>query len=125
MLSKLISVLRTEPSVVMYGLNALLTALVAFGAHASPGQTAAVTTIATAVITIVTAASTRPVAVPLITGAVATIATAAAAFGLHLTSAQIGAAVPLLTVVLSLILRQAVTPVATLAAQKLAQRAHP
>lgn len=127
-MSKLISVLKFEPSVVMYALNALLTALVAFGVHASPGQTAAITTIVAAVITIVTAASTRPVAVPLITGAGATIATAAAAFGLHLTSAQIGAAVPLAAVILSLVLRQAVTPVATLAAQKRAaeaQRAHP
>ena len=124
MLGKLINALKTEPSVVMYAVNALLTALVAFGVHASPGQTAAVATIAAGVITIVTAASTRPVAVPLIVGAVSTVATAAAAFGLHLTSAQIGAAVPVLTIILSLVLREAVTPVATLNAERRAKRAH-
>lgn len=112
MLKRILAVFQTEPAVIMYGLSAVLTALVAFGVHASPGQVAAVTTIATGLITIVTAVTTRPVAVPVVTGAVATIATAAAAFGLHLSTAQIGAFVPVLAIVLSLILRQAVTPVA-------------
>jgi hypothetical protein len=118
MLSKFIRMCKTEPAVLMYAVNAALTALVAFGFHATPGWTGAVTTIAAAVITIVTAAATRPVAVPVITGAVATIASAAAAFGLHLSSAQIGAAVPVLAIILSLVLRQAVTPLATIHARK-------
>ena len=95
----------------------LLTALVAFGLHARPTQTAAVTTIGAAVVAIVTAFATRPVSVPVIAGGVSTIAVAAGAFGLHLSSAQIGAGVPVLALVLSLILRQAVTPLVTLRAQ--------
>jgi hypothetical protein len=113
MLAKLLKLIRTEPAVFMGALNALVTAWVAFGFRASPGQTAAVTTTGVAIVAIVTAFATRPVSVPVLTGSVATIATAAAAFGLHLSSAQIGAGVPVLALVLSLVLRQAVTPLAT------------
>lgn len=94
----------------------MVTAWAAFGFRASPAQTAAVATIGTALAAIITAFSTRPVSVPVITGAVSTIAVAAGAFGLHLTSAQIGAAVPVLGLVLSLVLRQAITPLVTLRA---------
>lgn len=120
LLRRLAALVAGESSVLLYALNAVVTALVAFGVHASPGQTAAVSTIGAAVVAIVTAFATRPVSVPVITGALATIATAAAAFGLHLTSAQIGAAVPVLSLVLSLILRQAVTPLVTLRRQQAA-----
>jgi hypothetical protein len=113
MLRKLLRLIQNEPAVIAYALDALVTAWVAFGFRASPAQTAAVTTIGAALVTIVTAFATRPVSIPVITGAVATIATAAAAFGLHLSSAQIGAGVPLLSLLLSLALRQAVTPLAT------------
>jgi hypothetical protein len=108
----------TESSVIMWGLQALVTAWVAFGFRASPAQTAAVTTIGAALVTIVTAFAARPVSVPVITGAVATVATAAAAFGLHLSSAQIGAAVPAMALVLALVLRQAITPLVTLRQQQ-------
>lgn len=117
MLSKILSVFKTEPAVVLYSINAALTALVAFGVHASPGQTGAVTTIAAGVITIITAVAARPVVIPTVTGAITTIATAAGAFGLHLTTAQIGAVVPVVSIILALVLRQAVTPVAALNAQ--------
>lgn len=117
-LRRLWALLVTEPAVVLNSLAALVTALTAFGVHASPTQTAAVATIGTALAAIITAFSTRPVSVPVITGAVSTIAVAAGAFGLHLTSAQIGAAVPVLGLVLSLVLRQAVTPLVTLRASR-------
>ena len=118
MLNKLLALIRNEPAIFMYALNALVTAGAAFGLHTTPGQTAAVTTIGAAVVTIVTAFTTRPVSVPVITGALATAATAAAAFGLHLTSAQTGAAVPVLGLLLSLVLRQAVTPLVALQGQQ-------
>lgn len=108
----------TESSILAYGLNALVTAWVAFGFRASPAQVAAVTTIGAAVCTICTAFAARPVSVPVITGAVATCASASAAFGLHLSAAQIGAGVPVLSLVLSLILRQAITPLVTLRRQE-------
>jgi hypothetical protein len=108
----------TESAVIMWGLQALVTAWVAFGFRASPAQTAATTTIGAAIVTIITAFAARPVSVPVITGAVATAATASAAFGLHLSAAQIGAGVPVLSLVLSLVLRQAVTPLVTLRRQQ-------
>lgn len=104
----------TEPAVILHAVSAAVVAEVAFGARATPAQTAAAATIATAVAAVFTALAARPVAVPVVTGAVATIATAAGAFGLHLSAAQIGAAVPVLSLVLALVLRQAVTPVVTL-----------
>jgi hypothetical protein len=114
LLRRLVSLVANESAVFMYGLNALVTAWVAFGFRASPAQTAAVTTIGAALVTIVTAFAARPVSVPVITGAVSTVAVASAAFGLHLSAAQIGAGVPVLALVLSLVLRQAVTPLVTL-----------
>ena len=116
-LKRLWTLVVTEPAVFMGALNGIVTALVAFGLHARPTQTAAVTTIGAAVVAIVTAFATRPVSVPVIAGAVSTIAVAAGAFGLHLSSAQIGTGVPVLALVLSLILRQAVTPLVTLRAR--------
>lgn len=121
MLKRLQAMVTTEPAVLLYALNAVLAAVVAFGVKATPGQTAAVTTIAAGVITVVTAWAARPVPVTTVTGAVATIAIAAGAFGLHLSAAEIGTAVPVLSVVLSLILRQAVTPVVTLRARGAAE----
>lgn len=117
---KLLNGLRTEPNVVLYAVSALVTAWVAFGFRASPGQVGAVSTIAAGLVTIITALAARPVTVPVVTGAVVTVATAAGAFGLHLSAAQLGSAVPVLSVVLALVLRQAVTPVATLNAQQAA-----
>lgn len=111
----------SESAVILWGLQALVTAWAAFGLRASPTQVASVTTIGAAAVTIVTAFAARPVSVPVITGSVATVAAASAAFGLHLTSAQIGAGVPVLSLVLSLVLRQAVTPLVTLRRQQAAE----
>ena len=111
-MSRVISLIRSEPAVILYAASAVLTAVITFGCRATPGQAAAVATIATAAVTIITALTTRPVTIPVVTGAVATIATAAGAFGLHLTTDQIGAAVPVLSIILALVLRQNVTPVA-------------
>jgi hypothetical protein len=115
---KIAALVASESAVLLYALNALVTAWVAFGFRATPGQTAAVATIGAAVVAIATALATRPVSVPVITGGLASIATASAAFGLHLTSDQTGAAVPVLSLVLSLVLRQAVTPLVTLKRQQ-------
>lgn len=112
---KLVNVLKTEPNEVLYCLNALLAMLVAWGVQATPTQTGAILTIATAVITIITTAMTRPVQIALITGAATTVLTAAATFGFHLSTAQISTGVTVLSIVLALLLRQNVTPVANLA----------
>lgn len=88
-----------EPAVLLYALNALVALLVAFGLDLSQVQVAAVTTIATALLTIAAAVFTRPVVVSTVTAALASLLTAAAAFGLHLSANQTGA-----------VLRQNVSP---------------
>lgn len=103
---------KFEPAILLAGLNALLALLVSFGLPLTHPQVAAVTTIATAVLAIVTVLMTRPIVVPTITGAVSTLLTAVAAFGLNLSTDQIGAVVALLSIVLGLILRTNVTPAA-------------
>lgn len=99
-----------EPAVYLYALNAGVALLVAYGLPMSHTQVAAVTTIATAILTIVTALMTRPVNVSALTAAVGTGLAAAAAFGLHLSADQVGTAVAALSIVLALILRANVTP---------------
>jgi len=112
MFKKIASLIASDAAVILYGLNVLLAVAVAFGVHATATQTGAVVTIVTAVITIVTSFATRPVHIPLVTGAVATILTASAAFGLHLSAAKLATFIPALAFVLALLLHQSVTTVA-------------
>jgi hypothetical protein len=107
-----VKVFGLEPSVIVYGLNALVALLVSFGLPLSHAAVAAVATVATAVLAIVVAAMTRPVVVSTITGAIGTLLVAVGAFGLHFSTDQIGAATAFLSIVLALLLRQAVTPAA-------------
>lgn len=104
-----------EPAVLLYALNAGVALLVAFGLPLSQSQVAAVTTIATAVLSIATAIMTRPIVVSTITAAVASLLTAGAAFGLHLSANQTGAVVTALSIGLALLLRQNVSPAPALA----------
>jgi hypothetical protein len=99
-----------EPAVWLYALNAGVALLVAYGLPMSHGQVAAVTTIATAVLTVVTALMTRPIDVSALTAAVGTGLAAAAAFGLHLSADMVGTTVAALSIVLALVLRQNVSP---------------
>lgn len=99
-----------EPAVWLYALNAGVALLVSYGLPLSHGQVAAVTTIATAVLTVVTALMTRPIDVSALTAAVGTGLVAAAAFGLHLSADQVGTTVAALSIVLALVLRQNVSP---------------
>lgn len=103
-----------EPAVLIYTVNAIVAMLASYGLPLTHSQVAAITTIATAILTITTAAMTRPIVVSTVTAALGTLLTAAAAFGLHLTSNQIGTTVAALSIVLALLLRQHVTPAPTL-----------
>lgn len=109
---------KFEPAVILYGINALVALLVAYGLPLDHGQVGAITTIATAVLAVVAAAMTQPVSVSAITGAVGTALVAAASFGLHLSANQIGATVTVLSIVLALLLRQNVSPAPALAARR-------
>jgi hypothetical protein len=104
---------RYEPAMIVYAVNAAVALVVAFGANLSHDQVAAVTTVTTAVLAIVTAVLTRPIVVSTITGAVGTALAAVAAFGLHLSADQIGATVTALSIALALLLRSNVSPAAT------------
>ena len=99
-----------EPAVIIYALNAAVALFVSFGLPLSHDMVGAVTTIATAVLSIYVAAVTRPVVVSTITAAAASVLTAVAAFGLHLTTDQVGTVVTALSIGLALLLRQAVSP---------------
>lgn len=99
-----------EPATILYGVNAAVSLLVAYGLDLSKDQVSAITVIATGLLTVITAAMTRPVVVSSITAAVGTCLTAVAAFGLHLTADQIGATVTAISIVLALLLRQNVSP---------------
>ena len=102
--------IRYEPAIYLYALNSAVALLVAFGLPLTATQTAAVTTVATAILAGVAAFLTRPVEVSAITAAVATALTAAAAFGLHLDANRIGTLVTVIGLVLALVLRQNVSP---------------
>lgn len=107
---KFVRWVAADAPLLLYGFNVLLTAFVAFPVGASQTVTAAVTTIAAALITIVSAFATRPVRIPVVTGGVATILTAGAAFGLKLPAETIGAFIPALAFVLALVMREHITP---------------
>lgn len=113
----ILGLLRREPAMIMYAVNACVALAVSFGLHLTATQTAAVATIATGLLAIATGALTRPVEVSVITGGLAAALTAAVAFGLHLSGNQIGSLVTVLSLALALILRQNVSPAAGPAAQ--------
>jgi hypothetical protein len=102
---------KYEPAVYLYAANALVALAVAYGLPLTELQTAAVTTIATAVLTVWTAFRTRPVDVSAVTAAVGIALAAAAAFGLDLSADQTGTTVAALSIVLALVLRANVSPV--------------
>jgi hypothetical protein len=104
--------IKLNPASILFAVNAVVAMAVAYGAHLSTDQTGAITAIVTAVLTIFTAATTRPVGLQVILGGVTAIATALATFGLHLTSAQIGTGVTVLSIVLAGIFHLAHVPVA-------------
>lgn len=107
-----------EPAVILQALNAAIALAVAFGFGLDEPQVAAITVIATAVVAILTALTTRPVVVASVTGAASTALSAFAAFGLELSAQQIGAVVTALSIMLALLLRPNVSPAPALVARR-------
>ena len=99
-----------EPMVLAWVLDGGLAVLLGNVVHITSTQEAAVTTIATAIVAIYTAAKTKPPAVAALVGGLSTIAIAAGAFGLHLSAAEIGAGSAVLMGILALVFRQNVSP---------------
>lgn len=110
---RLRALLAYEPAVVAWAANGGIAALLGVAVHLPAGQLDAVTTITTALAAVYTAFRTRPVAVSVITGAVATIGTACAAFGLHVAPAVLATGVTVLSSLLGLWFRSNVTPAAS------------
>lgn len=107
-----------EPVLLSWVLNGGFAVLLGNVFHISTTQEAAVTTIATALVSIYAWWKTTPHAVAGLVGGISTIAVAAGAFGLHLSSAKIGFGVAILSAVLALLFRQNVSPVASAEAGK-------
>ena len=114
LLTKLRELLAYEPAVVAWAVNGGVATVLAFLLNLDGTQTATVTTITTALTAIVTAVQARPVAVSVVTGALATVAQAVAAFGLNLPPTVIGAITAVASAVLGLLFRQNLTPAVTL-----------
>jgi hypothetical protein len=116
------SVITGEPAVIAWFLNGGAAMLAAYVFHLSGTGEAALATIVTAAVTIYTALSARPAAVPVAVGALATILTAAGAFGLHLSGQSTAMVTTVVSIVLALLFRVNLTPVATLRKARTAPR---
>ena len=114
-MNKIINIIRTEPAMILQVLNMGAAMLFAFGLNLSPQKTAAFIVIITGVLAVITAVTTRPIAVPVLAGVATSVLTACAAFGLDWSQARIGTLVAFLTVIMSLALRQHLSPAPILA----------
>ena len=102
--------LQLNPSVVLYVVNAIVAMVIAWGFKLTQDQTAAIDTIVTGLLSILTAALTRPVVVSTMAAAAITVLTAFAAFGLKLDPNVISTTVAVASIVLGYLLHQAVVP---------------
>lgn len=103
-------VVANEPAIIAWSANGGVALIVSYLTPLPHAEVGAITIITTALAGIYTAATTRPVAVSVITSAVSAIATAVGFFGLHLPSVDVTAGLSILSVLLGLLTRQAVTP---------------
>lgn len=108
--SRLKQLLAMEPVLVAWLLNGGVAALLAFVLHLSKTETAAITTIVTALVTIYTAAKTKPARVSVIAGSLTTLLVACSAFGLHLSASMISTIVVVLAAVIPQLIRMHVSP---------------
>lgn len=107
---------KYSPVFVLYALNTLVAALVTWGLPLTTTQTAAISTIATAVLGLVAAFAVHPFPIPAATAAISTVLVAAAAFGFHLGQDKITALVGVVSLVAAYITHQLVTPQAAIKA---------
>lgn len=94
-----------EPVIAAWAVNGSLALLLGDVIHITSTQEAAVTTIATGVVALVTALRTTPFVLSAFAGALTTMFVAAATFGLHLSPEAIGIAVAIISTAVSLLLR--------------------
>lgn len=105
--------LRSEPALVAGVIQAGLGLAVALGLSLTAGQAGALEAAAAGLAAVIVAASTRPVAVPVLTGGLTAIFTCLVAFGVpHATAATVSALNVAVAAVLAIVLRGHQTPVA-------------
>jgi hypothetical protein len=105
--------IRNEPAMVTGVAQAALALAVTLGLHLTAAETGALEAAAALTGGIIVAASTRPVAVPVLFGGLTAILTCLVAFGVpHVTPAAVSAANALTVAVLTGVLRGHQTPVA-------------
>jgi hypothetical protein len=93
--------------------QAALALAVTLGLHLTVGQTGALEAVAAGVVAIIVAAATRPVPVPILTGALTAIFTCLVAFGVpHVTAPTVSSLNVGLLAILAIVLRAHQTPVA-------------
>jgi len=114
--------LTLNSAVILYGINAAIALLVAWGAHVSPHTVGAIDTIVAGVITLITLFTVRPVEIPAVIGVLTTITLALSAFGLHLTGTQVGATSAVVSIVLGVILHAFGIPTAAAVQGKTGQQ---
>lgn len=109
-------VLKTEPAMVTSVCQAALAIAVTLGLSLTAGQTGALEAAAAGVAAIIVAASTRPVPVPILAGALTAILTCLVAFGVNgITPAVVSSVNAAIVAVLAIVLRVHQTPVAVTA----------
>jgi hypothetical protein len=101
---------KRESVTILHALNAAVVLLGAFSFGLSHSKEAALVTIASSLVTIVTSLTTRPVSVALLKGAATTLLTVFIAFGLKLSPEQIASYVAAAYIALGYLLRLNVSP---------------
>jgi len=114
--------LTLNSAVILYGINAVIALVVAWGAHVSPHTVGAIDTIIAGVITLITLFTVRPVEIPAVIGALTTITLALSAFGLHLTDTQVGATAAVASIALGIVLHALGIPAVAAAQGKTGQQ---
>lgn len=104
------AVLAYYPAALAWVLNGGLAAALGFVFHIDSLQMAAVTTIATVLVSAYTAWKARPVAYSVLIGSLATILTAMGAFGLHLPPQWIATGVTVMSLILGQLFHLNLTP---------------
>jgi hypothetical protein len=102
--------LTLNPAAILYVVNALVAMSVAWGAHLTTQQTGVIDTIATGVLTVITAFMVRPVELPVAAAAAITVLTAFTSFGLHLSGSQIATGVAVASIAVGFLLHLMGTP---------------
>jgi hypothetical protein len=124
MMDRFTDVLKTEPTMVTSVCQGALAIAVTLGLSLTAGQTGALEAAAAGVAAIIVAASTRPVPVPILAGALTAIFTCLVAFGVHgVTPAVVSSVNAAIVAILAIVLRVHQTPVAVAAAPAVPARA--